>query len=103
MHEATVHNHGKGLQNSLLALAQALIHCHVKSQSVLQMFFPYKKRKEWRKSFREDRKGFNSSVWVAKHERVKSKRRKFSIHHELTTDRVEVSLLYSRVYARGKA
>lgn len=55
-----------------------------------------KRRLEWRKGFGEDRKAFNNSVWG-----TLLKSRTFSFHHEITTDGVAVSLLYSRVSARG--
>ncbi len=53
---------------------------------------------DWRKRFAEDRKAFNDDVWdrVLHISKVESKSKSFSFHHEIMTDGVSASLLYSR-------
>lgn len=96
---------GDDCKIQFLPSRRSWIPCHVKfyTENVLQMLGPYKSRLEWRRRFGEDRKAFNDSVWctILKRKKVESKIRKFSFHHELSTDGVAVSLLYSRVSARG--
>lgn len=96
---------GDDCKIQFLPSRRSWVPCHVKfdTESVLQMFVPYKTRVEWRKRFGEDRKGFNDAVWdtILDSKKVDSKSRKFSFHHELSTDGVAASLLYSRVSAGG--
>lgn len=96
---------GNDCKMQFLPSRRSWVPCHVKfdTESILQMFTPSKRRLEWRRSFGEDRKAFNDSVWgtILKCKKVESKSRNFSFHHELSTDGVAVSLLYSRVSARG--
>ena len=95
---------GEDCKIHFLPSRRSWVPCHVKfdTESVLQMFTTNRRRMEWRRSFGEDRIAFNKSVWctLLKCKKVDSKSRKFSFHHELSTDGVSVSLLYSRVSAR---
>ena len=104
MHEANMQSYGKP-KVQFLPSRRSWVPCHVKfdTESILQMFTPNKRRLEWRKRFGEDRKAFNESVWgtILKCKKINSKSRTFSFHHELSTDGVAVSLLYSRVSVKG--
>jgi len=71
------------------------------TETVLEMFFPFKERVTWRKKFgpgEQDRKAFNTAVWnrILRMQKVRSKSRSYAFHHEITTDGVSVSLLYSK-------
>jgi len=76
------------------------IPCHFKldTDAVAQLFIPYKQRVEMRTSF-PDRKEFNNLVWkkVLKLELLNKKLRGgWTFHHEMTTDGLAVSILYSK-------
>ena len=94
---------GEDCKIHFLNSQRSWVPCHVKfdTESMLQMFTPYRRQMEWRRSFGEE---FNNSVCgtLLKCKKVDSKSKKFSFHHELLTDGVSVSLLYSRVSARGE-
>ncbi len=91
---------GKECKVHLLPSRRSWVPCHIKfdTESILEMFIPYKRRMEWRKSFGEDKKAL---VWgkLLRIKVVKSKSRSFTFHHKITTDGVAVSLLYSRIAA----
>ncbi len=66
---------------------------------LVQLFLPNKRCVEERESSGKDyRKEFNDSVWngFVDRKKVDSKIKTFQFHHEMTTDGVAVSLLYSR-------
>ena len=95
---------GEQCKVHFLPSRRSWVPCHVKfdTESVLQMFISYKRRVEWRKRFGEDRKSFNIAVWesLVKAKVMASKSRHFEFHHEITTDGVAVSMLYSRVASK---
>lgn len=86
---------------SIIPTRRSNIPCHSKFdiEAIGEIFLPYKKRGEIRKAA-GDRKVYNDVVWknVLKVWLVKKKVRcsGFEFHHEITTDGVSVTLLYSR-------
>ena len=81
------------------------IPCHAKfdTETMAQMFVPYKERVEARKSAL-DREDYNDWVWtkvVDWSQMVFRKMKGFKFHHEISTDGVAVSILFSR-RATGK-
>ena len=74
-------------------------HCKFDTEAMAQLLLPYKTCVEERKARGKDgRKEYNDWVWNAfvDRKKVDSKLKKFRFHHEMTTDGVAVSLLYSR-------
>ncbi len=77
--------------------------CHSKfdTEAIAQLFVPHSQRKRERKEAGKDRKAYNEKVWtkILRLEKVNAKMKNagFSFHHEITTDGVAVSLLYSKV------
>ena len=65
----------------------------------MEMCTPSKERVAWRRKFGEqERKAFNTAVWdrILHLKKVNSKSKSFTFHHEITTDGISVSLLYSK-------
>lgn len=73
--------------------------CHVKldTEAMAQIFVPYKQAVRERKTA-EDRTAYNDLVWnrLLDRPKVDRKSRKYRFHHEITTDGVAVTLLYSK-------
>lgn len=78
-------------------------HCKIDTEAAAQIFLSYSERVRERKAV-EDRKTYNDVVWskVLHLDRVNRKLRNagFRFHHEISTDGVVVSLLYSREACR---
>ena len=74
-------------------------HCKLDTETIAQLFVSYSERVQQRKAA-EDRIVYNNWVWskVLNLNRVNRKFRNagFRFHHEITTDGVAVSVLYSR-------
>ena len=88
---------------SFLPFRRSSVPCHSKfdTEAIGQLFVPNSQRKRERKEAGEDRKAYNEKVWtkILRLEKVNAKMKNagFSFHHEITTDGVAVSLLYSKV------
>ncbi len=74
-------------------------HCKMDTESLAQLILPRKECVKARNDFGKDgRKEYNDWVWnkVVRRKKIDSKFKTFSFHHEISTDGVSVSLLYSR-------
>ncbi len=75
-------------------------HCKLDTEAVAQLVIPYAERVELRKST-SDRRNYNDLVWsrVLRMELLNKKlgRSGYSFHHEISTDWVAVSVLYSKM------
>ncbi len=69
------------------------------TEAMVQAFVPYKTVVEMRQSLPDDRFSYNEWVWsgIVDTKKISRKSRSFRFHHEMMTDGVSVSLLYSRV------
>ena len=78
-------------------------HCKIDTEAAAQIFLSYSERVRERKAV-EDRKAYNNVVWskVLHLDRVNRKLRNagFRFHHEISTDGVAISVLYSKEASR---
>ena len=87
----------KGMVFCPLRTSSIPSHIKLDTEAVAQCFLPYKAAMEARKSA-PDREIYNDYVWnpLLDRKKVDGKTRKFKFHHEITTDGVAASLLFSR-------
>lgn len=76
-------------------------HCKFDTEALSQLFIPYKKRVEARKLL-VDRADYNEWVWDKAVDigRLKRRVKSFKFHHEISTDGVSASVLFSRPSGR---
>ena len=76
-------------------------HCQIDTEALAQIFIPHSERVMERKSAGDERKAYNDFVWNRVFDRRKVDRKVkksgFRFHHEVMTDGVAVTLLYSKI------
>lgn len=85
MHKETVQDDGRRLQDPILTF-KTVLGSLSHEVCMLQMFIPHKRRVEWRRRFREDRKAWEDRLGVGYHSKDQKggvqEQRKFSFHRQ---------------------